>query len=105
VGKNSLARSTFRELGCTDGQVRLTTNPRPHDRLVLLSGGKSIHVTLGSFLCGELLNRYWAVHPPSITSSLPVTNEDSSEARYRTPKATSSGSPYRPSGMRETMYS
>jgi len=29
--------------------------------------------------------RYCAVQPPSITSSLPVTNEDSSEARYRTP--------------------
>src|SRR5262245_21790450 len=25
---------------------------------------------------------YWAVEPPSMTSSLPVTYEDSSEARY-----------------------
>jgi hypothetical protein len=31
------------------------------------------------------LHRYWAVQPPSITSSLPVTNDDSSEARYSTP--------------------
>jgi hypothetical protein len=29
--------------------------------------------------------RYWAVEPPSMTSSLPVTNDDSSEARYNTP--------------------
>ena len=29
--------------------------------------------------------RYWAVEPPSMTSSLPVTNADSSEARYNTP--------------------
>jgi len=28
---------------------------------------------------------YCAVQPPSITSSLPVTKLDSSEARYRTP--------------------
>ena len=28
---------------------------------------------------------YCAVQPPSITSSLPVTNEASSDARYRTP--------------------
>ena len=30
---------------------------------------------------GLLSSGYWAVRPPSITSSLPVTNEDSSEAR------------------------
>jgi hypothetical protein len=29
--------------------------------------------------------RYCAVQPPSMTSSLPVMNADSSEARYRTP--------------------
>ena len=28
---------------------------------------------------------YWAVLPPSITSSDPVMKDDSSEARYRTP--------------------
>ena len=28
---------------------------------------------------------YIAVRPPSITNSLPVTKEDSSEARYRAP--------------------
>jgi hypothetical protein len=28
---------------------------------------------------------YWAVEPPSMTNSLPVTYEDSSEARYSTP--------------------
>ena len=28
---------------------------------------------------------YWAVLPPSITNSLPVMNEDSSEARNRAP--------------------
>src|SRR5262249_60243674 len=28
---------------------------------------------------------YWAVVPPSMTNSLPVTKDDSSEARYNTP--------------------
>ena len=28
---------------------------------------------------------YWAVKPPSITNSLPVINEDSSDARNSTP--------------------
>lgn len=28
---------------------------------------------------------YWAIKPPSMTSSAPVTKEDSSEARYRAP--------------------
>ena len=36
---------------------------------------------------------YCAVQPPSITSSLPVTKDDSSDAKYSTPKATSSASP------------
>ena len=39
---------------------------------------------------------YCAVKPPSITSSLPVMNEASSEARNRTPSATSMGWPYPP---------
>ena len=39
-----------------------------------------------------------AVYPPSITSSAPVTNFASSEARYTTPHATSSGSPTWPIG-------
>src|SRR5438309_712652 len=37
--------------------------------------------------------------PPSITSSVPVTNEASSEARNSTPYATSIGSPSRRSGV------
>ena len=45
---------------------------------------------------------YWAVEPPSMTSSLPVTYEDSSEARYSTPYATSSTLPMRPRGMRRS---
>jgi hypothetical protein len=28
---------------------------------------------------------HWAIKPPSITSSAPVTKDDSSEARYRAP--------------------
>ena len=42
---------------------------------------------------GREARAYCAVQPPSMTSSLPVTNDDSSDARYRTPYATSSGSP------------
>lgn len=42
---------------------------------------------------------YRAVMPPSITSSLPVTKADSSEARYRIPSAMSWGVPNRPSGV------
>ena len=36
---------------------------------------------------------YCATQPPSMTSSLPVTNDASSEARYSTPYATSMASP------------
>src|SRR5262249_19981655 len=43
---------------------------------------------------------YCAVYPPSITNSLPVTNDASSEARYSTPYAISSGVPTRPMGTR-----
>ena len=45
---------------------------------------------------------YWATQPPSMSSSLPVMNDDSSEARKRTPWATSSGLPSRPKGTRST---
>ena len=41
--------------------------------------------------------------PPSITSSAPVTKDDSSEARYRIPAAMSSGWPMRPSGILATL--
>jgi hypothetical protein len=33
-----------KELGCGNGRIRQTTNRAPHDRLYLLSRGKSIHV-------------------------------------------------------------
>ena len=38
-------------------------------------------------MCGLLRLRlsYWAMHPPSMTSSAPVTKDASSEARYSTP--------------------
>src|SRR4030095_2514071 len=43
---------------------------------------------------------YSAVVPPSMTSSLPVMYDDSSDARYITPYATSSAVPTRPIGRR-----
>ena len=33
----------------------------------------------------EFLTSYWAVHPPSMTNSLPVMKLDSSDARNKTP--------------------
>ena len=45
---------------------------------------------------------YWAVMPPSMTNSAPVTNDDSSDARYRIPAAMSSGWPMRPRGILAT---
>jgi len=33
----------------------------------------------------EIVMDYWAVNPPSITNSLPVMNDDSSEAKNNTP--------------------
>lgn len=45
---------------------------------------------------------YWAVMPPSMTNSDPVTNDDSSDARYRIPAAMSSGWPMRPRGILAT---
>ena len=44
--------------------------------------------------------RYCARYPPSTISSAPVTNEDSSDARYRTVDAISSGRANRLIGMR-----
>ena len=41
--------------------------------------------------------------PPSMTSSAPVTKDDSSEARYNTPAAMSSGIPMRPKGVLPTL--
>ena len=45
---------------------------------------------------------YCAVIPPSITSSEPVTQDDSSEARNSTPLAISSAVPSRPIGVRSS---
>src|SRR3984957_1691570 len=42
--------------------------------------------------------RYFATSPPSLTSSAPVTQADSSDARYRQPMAMSYGLPNRASG-------
>ncbi len=46
---------------------------------------------------------YWAVIAPSATSTVPVTNEDSSEARNRATLAISRGSPGRPMGWNESI--
>jgi hypothetical protein len=45
---------------------------------------------------------YCAVMPPSITSSEPVTQDDSSDARNSTPLAISSAVPSRPIGVRSS---
>jgi len=50
----------------------------------------------------RLRRHYWAVYPPSITSSLPVMNFDSSEARKTTPQPISSGSPTWPMGCKRS---
>src|SRR3989304_5184368 len=47
--------------------------------------------------------RYRAVYPPSIASSLPVTNFDSSDAKNKMPKAMSSGSPMWPRRCRNCL--
>ena len=41
------------------------------------------------YVTSEFSQRYCAVQPPAMTSSLPVTQDDSSEAKYKTPTATS----------------
>jgi hypothetical protein len=46
---------------------------------------------------------YLAVMPPSATTTVPVTKEDSSEARKRATLAISRGSPGRPTGWNESM--
>jgi hypothetical protein len=48
------------------------------------------------------LRRYCAVIPPSMTSSEPVTQDDSSDARNSTPFAMSSAVPSRPMGVRSS---
>jgi hypothetical protein len=47
----------------------------------------------------DMAGAYWAVMPPSMTSSVPVIQADSSEARNRTPLAISSAVPRRPMGV------
>ena len=46
---------------------------------------------------------YFAVIPPSATMTLPVTNDDSSDARKSATLAISRGSPGRPIGWNESM--
>ena len=46
------------------------------------------------------IGAYCAVMPPSITSSEPVTQDDSSDARNSTPLAISSAVPSRPIGVK-----
>jgi hypothetical protein len=46
---------------------------------------------------------YCAVIAPSATSTVPVTNDDSSEARKRATLAISRGSPGRPIGWNESI--
>jgi hypothetical protein len=48
------------------------------------------------------LGAYCAVMPPSITSSEPVTHDDSSDARNSTPLAISHAVPSRPIGVRSS---
>jgi len=48
---------------------------------------------------------YCAVIAPSATSTVPVTNDDSSEARKRAQLAISRGSPGRPIGWNESIVS
>jgi hypothetical protein len=50
----------------------------------------------------EPISAYCAVMPPSMTSSEPVTQDDSSDARNRTPLAISSAVPSRPIGVRSS---
>ena len=50
----------------------------------------------------DRLALYCAVMPPSITSSEPVTQDDSSDARNSTPLAMSSAVPSRPIGVRSS---
>ena len=50
----------------------------------------------------EPMCAYCAVMPPSITSSEPVTQDDSSDARNSTPLAISSAVPSRPIGVRSS---
>ena len=47
---------------------------------------------------------YWAVSPPSITNSDPVTKDDSSDAKYRMPHAISLAEPVRPIGVRDSTH-
>ena len=51
---------------------------RPYPRCGVPTG-------IGAKRCSGRAGAYWAVMPPSMTSSLPVMNDDSSEARNSTP--------------------
>ena len=50
------------------------------------------------------IGSYWAVSPPSITNSDPVTKDDSSDAKYRMPYAISLAEPVRPIGVRDSTH-
>src|SRR6185436_15107872 len=66
-----------------DGQaLALPTRPAPRGRYAPASGREPR--CPGPTDDGGT-RAYWAVQPPSMTSSLPVTNAASSDARYRTP--------------------
>lgn len=107
-----LARSDqvleFDELGVLDGMAAVVAHEVPPtwagaDRrawVVNTWDGPSI-VRPGA----RCARRYLAVIPPSATSTEPVTNDDSSEARNRATLAISRGSPGRPMGWNESISS
>ena len=68
------------------GALTLTLSQRERGLMIPIKGGRDIF-------------GYWAMRPPSMTISLPVTKDESSEARNRTPLAMSSTVPSLPSGM------
>ena len=90
-------------LPCRRALARGTTRLRPTVPSRIASPGRKPPSAGMRPLRERPVRSYCAVIAPSATSTVPVTNDDSSEARNRATLAISRGSPGRPIGWNESI--
>src|SRR6185369_8337257 len=95
-----VAAGQFPALRALEGLHAVAPGARPFRREAIDRTDIAVAFVPGDLLRREFLWHQYAVQPPSMNSSVPVTKEESSQARNRAARATSSGLPIRPMGWR-----